>query len=267
MPEIPGEELWLENNEVQGGAKWRERRPWKEITSESFLPPPLCCPGQAQLTALPGQAETQQLSKRANLGWNWNAGRRWWDHFLMCWWPRAYLLLRQLCLNTNLTSATETTHSPTLTQTFSGEETLTFLVISYFGRRHSSNFFNTLQIYFPFHDNPLSAGLFPCVKHKWLFSYSLILWYFHALNILPIWTLGTVVFIGNYVNPKSGSRPTQGWQFNFQSNLKHTHHDLTMTMNIGSCTGKWRPIKDCMIGREGEGEREVTVPNSSPLSH
>ena len=77
--------------------------------------------------------------------------------------------------NTNLTSATETTHSPTLTQTFSGEETLTFLVISYFGRRHSSNFFNTLQIYFPFHDNPLSAGLFPCVKHKWLFSYSLIL--------------------------------------------------------------------------------------------
>lgn len=77
--------------------------------------------------------------------------------------------------NTNLTSATETTHSRTLTQTFSGEETLTFLVISYFGRRHSSNFFNTLQIYFPFHDNPLSAGLFPCVKHKWLFSYSLIL--------------------------------------------------------------------------------------------
>ena len=66
-------------------------------------------------------------------------------------------------------------HSRTLTQTFSGEETLTFLVISYFGRRHSSNFFNTLQIYFPFHDNPLSAGLFPCVKHKWLFSYSLIL--------------------------------------------------------------------------------------------
>ena len=66
-------------------------------------------------------------------------------------------------------------HSRTLTQTFSGEETLTFLVISYFGRRHSSNFFNALQIYFPFHDNPLSAGLFPCVKHKWLFSYSLIL--------------------------------------------------------------------------------------------
>ena len=80
--------------------------------------------------------------------------------------------------NTNLTSATETTHSPTLalspTQTFSGEETLTFLVISYFGRRHSSNFFNTLQIYFPFHDTPLSAGLFPCVKHKRLFSYSFI---------------------------------------------------------------------------------------------
>ena len=66
-------------------------------------------------------------------------------------------------------------HSRTLTQTFSGEETLTFLVISYFGRRHSSNFFNALQIYFPLHDNPLSAGLFPCVKHKWLFSYSLIL--------------------------------------------------------------------------------------------
>ena len=65
-------------------------------------------------------------------------------------------------------------HSRTLTQTFSGEETLTFLVISYFGRRHSSNFFNALQIYFPFHDNPLSAGLFPCVKHKWLFSYTLI---------------------------------------------------------------------------------------------
>ena len=60
------------------------------------------------------QAETQQLSERANLGWNWNAGQRWWDHFQMCWWPRAYLLLSQLCLNTNLTSATETTHSPTL---------------------------------------------------------------------------------------------------------------------------------------------------------
>ena len=65
-------------------------------------------------------------------------------------------------------------HSRTLTQTFSGEETLTFLVISYFGRRHSSNFFNALQIYFPFHDTPLSAGLFPCVKHKRLFSYSFI---------------------------------------------------------------------------------------------
>ena len=137
-------------------------------------------------------------------------------------------------------------HSRTLTQTFSGEETLTFLVISYFGRRHSSSFFNTLQIYFPFHDNPLSAGLFPCVKHKWLFSYSFIFWYFHALffmcfqrlDILPTWTSGKVVFIGNYINPKSASRPTPGWQFNFQSNLKHTHHDLTMTMNIGSCTGE-----------------------------
>ena len=157
----------------------------KFSSSTSLLPrtsTPLCprqaslCPGQAQLCSTARTSRDATAVRDSQFGLKL---KRWTkmmrplsDVLVTSSLPATQPIVPH---NTNLTSATETTHSPTLTQTFSGEETLIFLVISYFGRRHSSNFFNTLQIYFPFHDTPLSAGLFPCVKHKWLFRYSLIL--------------------------------------------------------------------------------------------
>ena len=47
---------------MQGGAKWRERSPWKEITSESFLPPPLSA-AQDKHSSLPSQDKQRRCPR------------------------------------------------------------------------------------------------------------------------------------------------------------------------------------------------------------
>ena len=100
---------------MQGGAKWRERRPWKEITSESFLPPHLCCPGQAQLSAQDKTSRDATAVRDSQFGLKL---KRWTkmmrplsDVLVTSSLPATQPIVPH---NTNLTSATETTHSPTL---------------------------------------------------------------------------------------------------------------------------------------------------------